>query len=966
MSSEVLYLLDKRCRILYNIVRMFKETPMDQDFTHSEDDEIVDVAEDPSPFPYEEAPEGESEAPAAITAEEAPEADEASEEPSETPAEEPAAEPAEPAETPAEPLSDETDEDEEKEDEDKEHTISSDLIRGHINTIILRSLYDGDKYGYAIIEEIARKSHNQYQLKQPSLYSALKRLEKEGYITSYWGGTAGGGRRKYFSLTDQGKEIAERNLMEWEYSRTVIDSLISDKDFDFAYPAPSPVDMRVLKQSTSRVPSGHGDEYDDTESLEPMSGTTDEPAQATEPAAYAAPEDVADSMPDLSSEETDENETVLPVETAEPPAQAAPEAEEPAPEQIMQEIPEEQEAQTAEQPAAAAFPSLSEPAPDPENTFAAAPEETAEPVSEPAPEETAEPVSEAEAAAAASEAPEANLEPAAEPLTQLPEDHPAMQELNARRAAFEEEQRRAEEELRAREEMLKTREELFRSEEQQRNRMIAEAAAQNRYWEEMRARDQARLEEEQRRRMEAEAIARLRYEDELRRIGEERRAQEEARIAAEEAKREQERLEEEERRRAEAAERERQRLEEEQRLAREEEERRAREEARLEEERAHAAALNDEKTQQNARIMEMQPFLEERAKYEQMMRDREEQLKARHARELAEQEERIRHEDEERFREREQQMIHQNYLSLVNTPPVEEPQTAEYNYFNTPVVPAGEAKTPMYAAKPEAEREYRAVIGKLYSNTLKEEPAPQPEPAPAPAPQPVPQVPVQQAPAEQTYAPPAPAPQPKPAQHPAPQRTVVRVQEAAPKKAAPQRPAPAGRSLDGVDFYDLEMRASADGIRITTSGGGTKPAETTLSVNLVHKGKALFFSALTVFLLCIAEGSVTLGLLRTLQLPRFYPYLIWGAGLAVLLVCGLAYVNHYGERALRRTGNLLVNTIVTYALCVIVILIISLAGNIDFTNLSQLMTYVVIPIVFFLNIVIFAVVYYFQVRPKNE
>ena len=940
MSSEVLYSLDKRCRILYNIVRMFKETPMDQEFTHSEDEEpIVDVAEESAPSPLFEVDEAQDQAP-----------------------DEPPAEPEEaaagPAEAPVEASAEEQDEEDEKEDEeDKEHTISSDLIRGHINTIILRSLYDGDKYGYAIIEEIARKSHNQYQLKQPSLYSALKRLEKEGYITSYWGGTAGGGRRKYFSLTDRGKDIAERNLMEWEYSRTVIDSLISDKDFDFNSPAPSPVDMRVLKQSTSRVPALHSDEYDTPDDGEPAPDM-DEPVNMPE---SPAPEEVADSMPDLSAEEQESEETAaaeitevaevteaaevqpepVPEETAaEVPAEAAEQA---APGPIMQEP--YQETQAQETPvesaaAAAAFPSLSEPAPEePENNTAQEP--------------AAEPVAESE-------------EPEAQTPTELPEDHPAMQELNARRAAFEEEQRRAEEELRAREEMLKTREELFRSEEEQRNRMIAEAAAQNRYWEEMRARDQARLEEEQRRRMEAEAIARLRYEDELRRRGEERRAAEEARIAEEEARREQERLEEEQRRAAEAAERERQRLEEEQRLAQEEEERRKREEARLEEERAHADALNDEKTQQNARIMEMQPFAEERARYEQMIRDREEQLKAQHARELAEQEQRIRNEDEERFREREQQMIHQNYMSLVNTPPVEEPQGAEYNYFNTPVVPAGEAKTPMYAAKPEAEREYRAVIGKLYSNTLKEEPAPQaaPQPAPAPAPQPAP------APVQQTYAAPAPAPQQpvqqqRPVQQrPAPQpKPAVKAEAPAPKKPAP---VPQARSLDGVDFYDLEMRAAADGIRITTSGGGTKPATTTLSVNLVHKGKALFFSALVVFLLCIAEGSLTLGLLRTLQLPRFYPYLIWGAGLAVLLVCGLAYVNHYGERALRRTGNLLVNTIVTYALCVIVILIIALAGNIDFSNLSQLMTFVVIPIVFFLNIVIFAVAYYLQVRPKNE
>lgn len=844
---------------------------MDQEFTHSEDEPIVDVAEEPALSPSDEAP---SAAPL-------PEDDGLPEE----------------------------SEDESGEEDEKDHgTISSDLIRGHINTIILRSLYDGDKYGYAILEEIARKSHNQYQLKQPSLYSALKRLEKEGYITSYWGGTAGGGRRKYFSLTDQGKEVAERNLMEWEYSRTVIDSLISDKDFDFSSPAPSAVDMRVLKQSTSRVPTTGEPNDEDEQMDEPMDGLPEE-AEPEEAAPVYPAAEIEGSMPDGTAEEAAYAED----------ASAAP-----APAENSQDTPEEDVQENEESmqtaAAAAAFPALSEPAPEEPEASSAETSETAE---------------------AAEAAP-------------LSEDHPAFQELEARRAAFEEEQRRAEEELRAREEELRTREALFRSEEEQRNRMIAEEAAKNRYWEELRARENARLEEEQRRRMEAEAIARLRYEDELRRRGEERRLQEEARLAEEEARREQERLEEERRAREEALEAERLQLEEEQRLAEEEEQRLAAENARLEEERAHADSLDDEKAQQNARIMEMQPFAEERAKYEQMIRDREEQLKAQHARELAEQEQRIRSEDEERFREREQQMIHQNYLSLVNTPPVEEAASGEYNYFNTPVVPAGEAKTPMYAARPEAEREYRSVIGKLYMNAIKEE-EPAPQPAPAPQPQPGQQAaPKQQpAPAEPVYeAPPAPRPAaPKPQEAPVP------------KKAAPTPPP---RSLDGVDFYDIEMRAAADGIRITTSGGGTKPVTTTLSVNLVHKGKALFFSALIVFLLCIAEGSITLGLMRTLQLPRFYPYLIWGAGLGVLLVCGLAYVNHYGERALRRTGNLLVNTIVTYALCVIVILIIALASNIDFSNVGQLMSYVVIPVVFFLNIVVFAVAYFFQVRPKNE
>ena len=142
-------------------------------------------------------------------------------------------------------------------------SISSDLIRGHINTIILRTLYDGDKYGYEIINEIEEKSKGQYTLKQPTLYSALKRLESQDFLTSYWGGVSNGGRRKYFQITDKGRKVVEQNLAEWEYSRTVIDSLISERDYDFNNPPPSAsVDFNILKKSTTRVPVGKGDEED--------------------------------------------------------------------------------------------------------------------------------------------------------------------------------------------------------------------------------------------------------------------------------------------------------------------------------------------------------------------------------------------------------------------------------------------------------------------------------------------------------------------------------------------------------------------------------------------------------------------------------------------------------------------------------------------------------------------------------
>ena len=170
-------------------------------------------------------------------------------------------------------------------EEQSKSTISADLIRGHINTIILRTLDERDKYGYEIINEIEAKSHGQYTIKQPTLYSALKRLETQGYIKAYWktDEVSSGGRRKYFTLTELGREFSEKNQSEWEYSRTVIDSLISDRSFDFSQPAPTPVDFNILKKSVTRVYTGNGKSESESYEESPAadSGTYDALNDAT-------------------------------------------------------------------------------------------------------------------------------------------------------------------------------------------------------------------------------------------------------------------------------------------------------------------------------------------------------------------------------------------------------------------------------------------------------------------------------------------------------------------------------------------------------------------------------------------------------------------------------------------------------------------------------------------------------------
>jgi len=130
-------------------------------------------------------------------------------------------------------------------------SVNIDLIRGHMDTIILRTLSNEDKYGYEILDEIKGKSNNLYSLKQPTLYSCLKRLEKQGLITSYKGDLSYGAQRVYYTLTDLGKQFLENDQIQWEFSRTIINSLLSDRDYD-PDKQPTPFDVSQFRPLTRR------------------------------------------------------------------------------------------------------------------------------------------------------------------------------------------------------------------------------------------------------------------------------------------------------------------------------------------------------------------------------------------------------------------------------------------------------------------------------------------------------------------------------------------------------------------------------------------------------------------------------------------------------------------------------------------------------------------------------------------
>ncbi len=110
-----------------------------------------------------------------------------------------------------------------------EPVISSDLIRGHIDTIILQSLSDSDKYAQQISDYVENKSNRQYIINQATLYSSLKRLVVLSYVEAYWQDADDGGRRKFFKLTEKGNNVLNDNLSSWSFSREIIDKLMDVK-----------------------------------------------------------------------------------------------------------------------------------------------------------------------------------------------------------------------------------------------------------------------------------------------------------------------------------------------------------------------------------------------------------------------------------------------------------------------------------------------------------------------------------------------------------------------------------------------------------------------------------------------------------------------------------------------------------------------------------------------------------------
>ncbi len=106
--------------------------------------------------------------------------------------------------------------------------ISSDVIRGYNDTIILFLLLDSPSYGYEISKKIKSISEEKYLIKETTLYSAFTRMEKNGYIESYSQNSESGKKRTYYRITDSGRSYYREKCEEWNLTKEVIEHFITE------------------------------------------------------------------------------------------------------------------------------------------------------------------------------------------------------------------------------------------------------------------------------------------------------------------------------------------------------------------------------------------------------------------------------------------------------------------------------------------------------------------------------------------------------------------------------------------------------------------------------------------------------------------------------------------------------------------------------------------------------------------
>jgi PadR family transcriptional regulator, regulatory protein PadR len=102
----------------------------------------------------------------------------------------------------------------------------AEALKGHLDSLILAVVAAEPAHGYAIIEELKRRSGGAFDLPEGTVYPALHRLERAGLLASGWS-AASGRKRRIYKLTRRGRRRLEASRTEWHAFANAIDAVLA-------------------------------------------------------------------------------------------------------------------------------------------------------------------------------------------------------------------------------------------------------------------------------------------------------------------------------------------------------------------------------------------------------------------------------------------------------------------------------------------------------------------------------------------------------------------------------------------------------------------------------------------------------------------------------------------------------------------------------------------------------------------
>ena len=93
--------------------------------------------------------------------------------------------------------------------------IDKDLVAASATPLVLAILAEGESYGYSILKRVRELSGGELEWTDGMLYPLLHRLLRLGYVTTEWRTPAGGRRRRYYAITDEGRAALAEHQRQW-------------------------------------------------------------------------------------------------------------------------------------------------------------------------------------------------------------------------------------------------------------------------------------------------------------------------------------------------------------------------------------------------------------------------------------------------------------------------------------------------------------------------------------------------------------------------------------------------------------------------------------------------------------------------------------------------------------------------------------------------------------------------------